>query len=151
MINVPYDPEGPNPFASARNNNRYSIQADATGQPLWGGWANSCGSNCTSQADCKGGAGGNGNCTCLAAQKGTFEPGIGAMAFVAACIVSMAGSKGGGVGGGGKRSLTGEGMGEGEGGWACPCNATYVSRGCCGVGDGLVWEAEEFKLGELVR
>jgi hypothetical protein len=33
----------------------------------------------------------------------------------------------------------------------CPCNGTYVSRKCCNVDDGLVWEAPEFKLGEMIE
>ena len=32
---------------------------------------------------------------------------------------------------------------------ACPCNATYVSYGCCGSGTGIVWETPDQKLGEL--
>ncbi|KAI9725325.1 MAG: hypothetical protein M1828_003340 [Chrysothrix sp. TS-e1954] len=33
----------------------------------------------------------------------------------------------------------------------CPCNGTYVSHACCDSRDGLVWEAPELKLGELVE
>jgi hypothetical protein len=33
--------------------------------------------------------------------------------------------------------------------WPCACNNTYVSHGCCGVADGLVWEAPHLWLGEL--
>ena len=34
----------------------------------------------------------------------------------------------------------------------CPCNTTYVSHQCCKKElDGLVWEAPELKLGELVK
>ena len=25
----------------------------------------------------------------------------------------------------------------------CACNSTYTSNGCCGAGDGLVWESPE--------
>lgn len=32
---------------------------------------------------------------------------------------------------------------------ACPCNATYVSYGCCGSETGIVWETPDKKLGEL--
>lgn len=31
----------------------------------------------------------------------------------------------------------------------CVCNCTYVSRGCCGVEDGIVHEAVSVKLGSL--
>jgi hypothetical protein len=31
----------------------------------------------------------------------------------------------------------------------CPCNASYVSKSCCGS-DGLVWEAPGLRLGYLV-
>lgn len=85
---------------------------------------------------------------CLAAQKSTYQPNVGAVAFVAACIVSLAASGAGSANGvGGKRSLEEDGVA----GLACPCNATYVSQRCCEVRDGLVWEGEEFKLGELVK
>ena len=65
-------------------------------------------------------------------QSERYQPGSGTVAFVAACIISISG-------GGGKRHDT----------RPCPCNATYVSYGCCGAVDGLVWEEEHFKLGEL--
>ena len=32
---------------------------------------------------------------------------------------------------------------------ACPCNATYVSYGCCESRTGIVWETPDKKLGEL--
>lgn len=32
---------------------------------------------------------------------------------------------------------------------ACACNATYVSTKCCWADDGLVWESELAKLGEI--
>ena len=147
---MPYDPNGPNPFASVRSR-PYEVQANATANAQSGGgsnqWANQCGTNCTSNTDC---AGGGADCVCLAAQKGTFQPGVGTVAFVAACIVSIAKSGGvsGGSGGGGKRDI--EGTVDNEM-WGCPCNSSYVSRSCCRVGDGLVWEAPDLKLGQLVR
>ena len=64
-----------------------------------------------------------------------YQPGKGTVAFLAACIISMVG----------KNNPRGE-----ESGRPCPCNATYVSFACCGVPDGLVWEKETFKLGELL-
>ena len=33
----------------------------------------------------------------------------------------------------------------------CACNASYVSRGCCGSKDGLIWEPPGMKMGELRR
>lgn len=30
---------------------------------------------------------------------------------------------------------------------ACVCNSTYISKGCCDVTDGLLWEDPELKLG----
>lgn len=89
-----------------------------------------CWANCTSNADCL--KGGEKGCIC-STQKEQYQPGRGTVAFVAACIISMSGA-------GGKR----------EEARPCPCNATYVSHSCCGVSNGLVWEEERFKLGELV-
>ena len=88
-----------------------------------------CGMNCTTNADC--GVGGKG-CMC-STQSEQYQPGSGTVAFLAACIISMAGS-----------------LPRREENRPCPCNATYVSHACCGVADGLVWEGEEFKLGELL-
>jgi hypothetical protein len=31
----------------------------------------------------------------------------------------------------------------------CACNASYVSVGCCGTGDGIIWEVPELHLGVL--
>ncbi|KAI9675033.1 MAG: hypothetical protein M1817_001439 [Caeruleum heppii] len=33
----------------------------------------------------------------------------------------------------------------------CPCNATYISHGCCSSSDGMIWEDEGQKLGRLVE
>lgn len=33
----------------------------------------------------------------------------------------------------------------------CPCNSTYVSHACCDARDGMVWEDQRLKLGELVE
>ena len=87
---------------------------------------NQCGNNCTTNQDCT--AGGAKGCLC-STQSEQYQPGKGMVMFVAACVVSL----------GGKR----------DGGRPCPCNGTYVSYGCCGVEDGMVWEGAEFKLGEL--
>ena len=88
-----------------------------------------CWKNCTSNADCL--TDGETGCMC-STQSEQYQPGSGTVAFVAACIISMSGV-------GGKRHDTNP----------CPCNATYVSYACCGVVDGLVWEEEHFKLGQL--
>ena len=89
-----------------------------------------CWNNCTSNADCA--KVGEKGCMCSTRSE-QYQPGSGTVAFVAACIMSMAG-------GGGKREVAGP----------CPCNATYVSHACCGSADGMVWEEERFKLGELL-
>ena len=46
---------------------------------------------------------------------------------------------------GGKRAVEAE-----EDIQVCACNATYVSKACCGVEEGLVWEGPEAWLGEIV-
>ena len=104
-----------------------------------------CGTSCTTDSDCKAPSApstpnaepsaGNGeqaksSCTCRT-QSSQYQPGSGLVAFAAACLIDMAT--------GGKRDED----------WPCPCNSTYVSHGCCGVENGLVWEATENKLGEL--
>ncbi len=95
------------------------------------GWQNQCGANCTSARDCTAPAAGNSTCTCQA-YSSRYIPGSGTVAFAAACLVTLAS-------GGGKR---GEML-------PCPCNTTYVSHGCCGVLDGLVWEPPEADLGRI--
>ena len=113
-------------------------------------WENSCGRNCTMKKDCAAtaGRGGQGaqrqDCACVAAQSSQYQPGNGVVAFVAACIVSLAAGSGNY---GGKRAVKEEGGVEDS---PCPCNRTYVSYACCGADDGVVWEREEFRLGELV-
>ena len=87
---------------------------------------NQCGNSCSTNANCTGGNG----CTCKT-QSQSYQPGAGTVAFAAACIISL----------GGKRDEP----------VPCPCNGTYVSHACCRVQDGMVWEREEFKLGELLR
>jgi len=73
--------------------------------------------------------GGTSSCMC-SAQSEQYQPGSGTVAFVAACIISLSGKR--------------------EEGRPCPCNGTYVSYACCGAEAGLVWEAGDFKLGELL-
>jgi hypothetical protein len=34
---------------------------------------------------------------------------------------------------------------------ACPCNSTYVSKGCCESVDGIVWEAPNLNLGTVAE
>ena len=86
-----------------------------------------CGNPCTSNRDCS--VGQNQSCIC-STQSEQYQPGTGTIAFVAACIISLSG----------KRAES----------KPCPCNSTYVSHTCCRSEDGLVWEPEEFKLGELL-
>lgn len=86
-----------------------------------------CGTNCSSNRDCQGGADG---CNCKI-QEETYIMGKGTVAFLASCMISL----------GGKR----------EEGSPCPCNTSYVSHACCGVESGIIWEDESFKLGELME
>lgn len=37
-----------------------------------------------------------------------------------------------------------------KGGWACPCNSTYVSQACCNAPDRMVWEPLDLQLGRMV-
>ena len=124
--------------ASVRTNSGNSFGAgaiegttQAQGQPAV---QNQCGNTCKTGNDCQNPAAakGNSSCTCRT-QSSQFQPGAGTVAFVAACLINMASP-------GGKRDEE----------WPCPCNGSYVSHGCCGASGGMVWEAVEFKLGELV-
>jgi hypothetical protein len=36
-----------------------------------------------------------------------------------------------------------------ESDWACACNSSYVSAGCCKSSDGLLWEKPGARLGEM--
>ena len=142
---MPYSHHAGDPFRGAApalpGEVNIAVSAGGAGGRDW--WMNTCGRNCTTNADCTAPAATESNCTCLAAQSSQYQPGVGTVAFVAACIVSLAGSGStvGGNGIGGKRS---------EETWPCPCNGSYVSYGCCGAGDGVVWEGEKEKLGVLV-
>ena len=89
---------------------------------------NRCRANCRTNKDCHLNSADD-RCMC-SVQSEQYQPGAGTVAFVAACILSLSG----------KREET----------KPCPCNGTYVSRTCCRAWDGLVWEAKEFKLGELI-
>ena len=74
-----------------------------------------------------------------------YLPGKGTVAFLAGCIISMVAA------GNGKKNPRGLMGVDGDGGGrACPCNSTYVSLACCAAGDGVVWEGEGYKLGELL-
>lgn len=130
---VPYEPENPSPIAESAT----SASAASAGDGDWGQRTqNQCGRNCTTNPDCEGASGES--CTCLAAQSTQYQPGSGRIAFIAACIVSLSAEQ---------QSSRGEKRAEA---WSCPCNRSYVSHECCRAVDGLVWEAEEFKLGELI-
>ena len=87
-----------------------------------------CSKSCTTNHDCT--SGGNTGCMC-SVQFQQYQPGSGTVAFLAACIISLSGKR--------------------DESMPCPCNASYVSHSCCGSESGLVWEAENFKLGELLR
>jgi hypothetical protein len=95
-------------------------------------YINQCGNNCTTNADCTGGS----DCTCRAQSQQVVPgagAGVGTVQYLAACIIMLS------TGVPGKRDEA----------WPCPCNATYVSHGCCDAKDGMVWESWNNKLGEL--
>ena len=111
--------------------------SQAQGQPAI---QSHCGMNCSTDQDCtdpvsagsREAASRGSNCSCRT-QSSQYQPGSGTVAYVAACLIDMAT--------GGKRDEE----------WPCPCNSSYVSHGCCRAKDGLVWEALEYRLGELVK
>ena len=69
------------------------------------------------------------DCVCQV-QSSTYEPASGVIQYTAACMQSLV-------------SIRDEPV-------PCPCNETYVSHGCCGSFDGMIWEEPGMKLGELV-
>ncbi|KAI9890865.1 MAG: hypothetical protein M1814_003504 [Vezdaea aestivalis] len=86
----------------------------------------------------------SGGCACLASEvrKGTFKPmGCGRQE-------GLTTTERGWLGG---RSIDIGDPGAETGRWGCPCNASYVSRGCCGADEGMVWEGMEFKMGILAK
>ena len=86
-----------------------------------------CGGACTSiGANCS-----TSDCTCRVTSS-TFVPGADILKYTAACGLSLNIKR--------------------DGPFPCPCNSTYVSHGCCLAGnDGLIWEASDLKLGELLE
>lgn len=150
VTNPGYDPNGPNPFRDTVNSavnpgydpNEPNPFRDAPNTPTTTG---QCGIGCTTDEDCE-------SCAttqtaaeqykCRAAQRSTFNPSTGAAKFFSMCLIaaSISGSMDKGSGFGGKRDVA----------LPCPCNSTYVSHGCCGAKSGMVWEPEEFNLGELI-
>ena len=111
---------------SSSPTSQQGTEASTEHSPLESPPLGTCGSSCTSGADCQGGTTG---CTCKT-QKESYVMGKRTANFLAACMISL----------GGKR----------EEDTPCPCNVSYVSYACCGSKDGLVWENETFKLGELL-
>lgn len=103
-----------------------------------------CGFGCRSDKDCQ-------SCTtnetltdqykCRAAAQSRFNPTVGAVTFLSMCLRNIASSGPNNKEYAGKRDED----------LPCPCNSTYISHGCCGVKDGLVWEPAGFNLGQLVE
>ncbi|KAI9889781.1 MAG: hypothetical protein M1814_004983 [Vezdaea aestivalis] len=93
-------------------------------------------------------------CKCVASQiRGGLSHIAGCMSVVAVGrLMGQKGRKGGALGlvrSGlfGRRVETKE---EEEGiRWGCPCNASYVSEGCCGSESGVLWEGKEMRMGAL--
>jgi hypothetical protein len=48
------------------------------------------------------------------------------------------------------RNLPKRDLVEMEGDWPCLCNTSYVSKGCCGSQDGIIWEDSRLKMGTLL-
>ena len=111
---------------SSSSNSSDELAANMPHSPLSSPYQATCASNCSTNAECQGS---KGDCICRT-QKETYVMGKGIVHFVAACMISL----------GGKRAED----------TPCPCNTTYVSQACCGAENGLVWEDETFKLGELL-
>ncbi|KAI9719481.1 MAG: hypothetical protein M1828_006188 [Chrysothrix sp. TS-e1954] len=86
--------------------------------------ADICGESCTSEEDCST----DGECFC-ATTSSTYEPSSGTLLYSSMCQVGFPSNRDEPV--------------------PCPCNSTYVSHACCG--ETMVWEPEEFKLGELAK
>ena len=97
------------------------------------------GTECSATACSVGDACSGDNCTCQVT-KAQYVPGAGSTKYYAECGSPFS------SGSGSNRRL----MRRHEEDLAyCPCNSTYISEKCCSAKDGLVWEAPEFKLGEL--
>ena len=104
-----------------------------------------CGVGCSRDEDCQ-------SCAkdqkaadtfkCRAAQQSKFNPTTGVATFLSVCLISA--SRGALNG---KKSENG---GKRDVGLPCPCNSTYISHGCCGAKNGLLWEPAEMNLGKLV-
>ena len=88
----------------------------------------SCNGTCTAGQDC--GAAGE-ECSCMVLSS-TYIPRLGIEKYVSACTVPWVS----------KRDLNVEEP-------LCPCNTSYVSQSCCHSREGMVWEDESFKMGEL--
>ena len=124
-LNQPAEPPRP----AGNRGNTFGAASMNLKDPVW---QNQCGNNCTTAQDCSTPAGSNSTCTCQA-HSSQYQPGSGTVAFIAACLVTLASP-------GGKRQEA----------LPCPCNSTYVSHGCCDVSDGLVWEPPDSSLGMLL-
>ncbi len=103
-----------------------------------------CGIGCSSDEECQ-------SCTtdksagdqysCRAAAKSKVNPAVGAATFLSMCLRNAALS--------GQMQKNKEYAGKRDVALPCPCNSTYISHGCCGAKDGLVWESAGSNLGRL--
>ncbi|KAI9889932.1 MAG: hypothetical protein M1814_004655 [Vezdaea aestivalis] len=100
-----------------------------------------CGGRCRGPTDCSSGGEEGTECVCSVDPATIRQKGLDPVFPVAACLafsVVMNGRKG--------LKL----WGRGEESWPCVCNASYVSSGCCGSVDGLVWDDHGGKIGSLL-
>ena len=89
-----------------------------------------CSGTCVAGTNCSGD-----HCSCQV-KASTYDPRSNTLKYLAGCIFNPS-------------DLVGTKRDEQM---PCPCNASYVSYSCCGaIENGLVWEAPEMKLGELVK
>lgn len=89
------------------------------------GQAEACSASCALNSDC------STNCACKP-QSQVYEPGSGIIYFNLACASSLGGRK------------------RDSDSFPCVCNGTYVSHACCDAHDGMVWESEDMKLGQVL-
>ncbi|KAI9681287.1 MAG: hypothetical protein M1817_002570 [Caeruleum heppii] len=142
----PSDVLGPKPVAPPPDQTS-TLNADTPAQ------APQCGTECTSNRACRA-PGSPPGCRCVAASVDKARAkGLDPVFPKAFCLIAIQGlvhtrPKQAGAGNAG-RSLPDSNQTFSEA-WACACNQTYVSEGCCGSETGMIWESGEKKLGRLM-
>ncbi|KAI9715711.1 MAG: hypothetical protein M1828_000726 [Chrysothrix sp. TS-e1954] len=119
----------------------YLEEEKATTDPDNVSVGDTCGNVCTSNLNCVtlNSTDTSMQCKCKV-QSSTVIPGNLREVHISACVVSSALS-----------ALPGSSLvGKRDQPDLCPCNSTYVSEGCCGVQDGMVWEPKEAHRGRLL-